>query len=168
MGRLSGRESVERRPATEEGLAYEYWLVSESVDMLGPSSCAMDAMECGRLRRRRADNLTFAFHLAVALAHIFWCVRTLLSSSDSESPLSDANLRSLSRSLWAYARRFLRQATQPKMKTQMRRASRSDIVRMIGVRTVRDVDDFEGHPEGSDPVILVGDGEADGEGSLAS
>ena len=54
------------------------------------------------------------------------------------------------------------------MKTQMRRASKSDIVRMIGVRTVLEVDDFDGHPDGSVPVILVGDGEADGEGSLAS
>lgn len=41
-------------------------------------------------------------------------------------------------------------------------------MRMIGVRRVLEVEDFAGHPEGSDPVILVGDGEAVGRGSLAS
>ena len=170
-GRLSGsgRESVERRPAMEEGLAYEYWLVSDSVDMFGLSSWFVDAMECGRFRRRRADDLTFAFHRAVARAHIFWCVRAFLISSDSASPPSEASRRSFSRSLWAYARRFLRQATQPKMKTQMRMARRRDMVRMIGVRKFLESEDLAGHPDGSWFVILlVDEGDAVGRGSLAS
>ena len=91
-----------------------------------------------RLRRRRAECLTLAIHLAEALDHVRCLERARLTSSLGSSPSADRGLFSESRSL--FFRLFLRQSTTPIMRTMRVKARVRESARFKPVMLSVDVE----------------------------